>query len=381
MSFFPIKTMKNQINIVLSDLGGLALIQGVCSGISIAASIGRGQGRKRGYFFGGTTRYDQWQRPVQEDTLFDIASLTKPLCTTLCTLALLEAGAINLATDCCKILDIQSLRKDALTVGHILNHCTGLPAYHPFYADYVPKPNRAHMTSITARIIAEPLINCPGTHSVYSDFGFILLGQVIEKIGKAGLDQIFNRYLAQPLHLEQEIQFRPCSEAGNQTRDCLSIAATENCPWRNTVIQGEVHDEHCWLMGGVAGHAGLFATARGVLQLCESILDCWQNEARHPVFTQATLKTALEWKSSCGGWRLGFDSPSFEKSSTGQFFSPRSVGHLGFTGTSFWIDPERDLVVVLLTNRVHPSRENLKIRTFRPYFHDQLWENLGKGKN
>lgn len=373
--------MKNQINIVLRELCDQALAQGVCSGVSAAVSIGCDQERIRGYSSLGTTRSDQWQRPVQEATLFDIASLTKPLCTTLCTLALLENGSLDLSTDCGNILGLQPVRKESLTVGHILNHCTGLPAYHPYFAEYAPHPSRAHMATITARIAAEPLCYTPGLHSVYSDFGFIILGQVIEKISQTGLDNFFCQRLAKPLHLEREILFLPCSEAGGQSRERLEIVATENCPWRGTLIQGEVHDEHCWLMGGVAGHAGLFATARAVLHLCEGLLDCWQKGECHPPFSQATLKTALEWRSSNGGWRLGFDSPAPEKSSSGRYFSRRSVGHLGFTGTSFWIDPERDLIVVLLTNRVHPYRENLKIRTFRPYFHDQLWEKLALNKH
>ena len=142
-------------------------------------------------------------------------------------------------------------------------------------------------------------------------------------------------------------------------------------------MQGEAHDEHCWLMGGVAGHAGLFGTLRGVMGLCAMILDVWNNrgKASFPC-GQELLREALTTRHKNGSWCLGFDTPTPGHSSSGQYFSPQSVGHLGFTGTSFWIDPLHDIAIVLLTNRVHPSRINEKIRIFRPYFHDYIMERL-----
>ena len=134
-------------------------------------------------------------------------------------------------------------------------------------------------------------------------------------------------------------------------------------------MKGEVHDEHCWLLGGVAGHAGLFGTAAGVLRLCEALLDGWKGRERNCGWA-AVLPQALQRQLAHQTWCMGFDTPTAGASSSGSFFAPSSVGHLGFTGTSFWIDPERELIVVLLSNRVHPSRENIRIRQFRPRFHD-----------
>jgi CubicO group peptidase (beta-lactamase class C family) len=179
------------------------------------------------------------------------------------------------------------------------------------------------------------------------------------------------------LGLAEDLFFLPLDRplAVDRTR----IAATESCRWRGRTLQGEVHDEHGWLMGGVAGHAGLFGTLHGVLALGEWILDLWQGRTEHSTIPVALLRTALERQLANGTWCLGFDTPTVGSSSSGRYFSPCSVGHLGFSGTSFWIDPKRDVVVVLLTNRVHPSRENTRIRRFRPFFHDQVMACLLAG--
>jgi CubicO group peptidase (beta-lactamase class C family) len=133
-------------------------------------------------------------------------------------------------------------------------------------------------------------------------------------------------------------------------------------------------------MGEVAGHAGLFGTVKGVLSITEHILGQWQGIKKHPNIENNDLKKALERKYAERTWTCGFDTPSKKGSTSGSYFSPESVGHLGYTGTSFWIDPIEDIVVVLLTNRVHPTRENKKIREFRPLFHDTVMERVGELK-
>jgi CubicO group peptidase (beta-lactamase class C family) len=209
---------------------------------------------------------------------------------------------------------------------------------------------------------------------VYSDLGYIILGYLIEKIEEKNLATIFKQKICDPLQLTEKLFFLSICPYLSVKKE--KIAATEDCPWRKKLIQGEVHDEHCWLMGGVAGHAGLFGTAESVLVLCETLLDCWQGTKHHPAFTNGVLRHAFEWKKETSNWALGFDRPTPGKSSCGHFISAQSVGHLGFTGTSFWIDPQHNVVVVLLTNRVHPSRENMKIREFRPLFHNTLMNNI-----
>ena len=142
------------------------------------------------------------------------------------------------------------------------------------------------------------------------------------------------------------------------------------------MLQGEVDDEHCWLMNGVAGHAGLFGTIQGVLEMSAHILNQWQGREEHPAYSNTLLQIALTKQYSDQTWCKGFDTPSQPGSSAGEYISGKSVGHLGFTGTSFWIDPEKDMVIVLLTNRIHPTRDNEKIKKFRPLLYDAVYQAM-----
>jgi len=367
--------MKNQLNIVLREVCERGLAGGVSSGISAAVSVVKKKVRYRGSFSGGVTRYGQSGVKIETSTLFDLASLTKPLCTTLCILTLIAAEKISWQDRLLFLFDSNlPPEKKKITIQDILHHSSGLPAYKPYFMAYKPHASRENISLILRDIINEPLAYPTGRTCLYSDLGFIVLGELIGKIGKRPLDQFYRQQITEPLHLAEHLLFLPLD--GSSHKEKKRIAATEDCPWRKTVIQGEVHDEHCWLMGGVAGHAGLFGTADAVLRLCECLMDCWLERANHPAFSNDLLRYALNWKNSTNSWRLGFDSPSPGQSSSGRYFSPHSVGHLGFAGTSFWMDPERDVIVVLLTNRVHPSRENMKIKEFRPFFHDFLMERI-----
>ena len=366
--------MKNQLNIVIKEACERGLISGVYSGVSAAVSVVKKKVRYRGCFSGGMTRYDLAGVPVEAGTLFDLASLTKPLCTTLCTLHLVYSGRVHWNDTCHTLLDKHSPEKKRITIENILHHASGLPAYKPYYLKFLPKSSQETAIQIICNIKNESLEYLTGTTCVYSDLGFILLGSFLEKVEKLSLDQLFKNQITEPLGLAEKIHFMPLE--GSLQKEKSTIAATEDCPWRKKIMQGEVHDEHSWLMGGVAGHAGLFGTAEGVLCLCECLLDCWQDRDSHPAFSNDLIRHALNWKDSRQSWRLGFDSPTPGLSSSGSFFTPQSVGHLGFTGTSFWIDPEQNIIVVLLTNRVHPSRENIKIRKFRPFFHDFIMKRI-----
>jgi len=352
------------------------LAQGVYAGVSAAVSIRKTKVRYRGKFSGGVTRYDPQGMKVATSTLFDLASLTKPLCTTLCTLALFTAGKMDWQNANLSLLDVDlPSEKSDITVLDMLHHSSGLPAYRPYFAAFEPHASRDNRIAVRRRILDEPLAYPSGSTCLYSDLGFILLGQLIEKVTGQPLDQFYRQQIIEPLQLTESLLFLPVNELS--TTEKSAIAATENCPWRHALLQGEVHDEHCWLMGGIAGHAGLFGTADGVLRLCECLMDCWQGRGRHPAFSDQLLRSALTWNKPGNSWRLGFDTPSPGQSSSGRYFSRQSVGHLGFTGTSFWMDPERDIIVVLLTNRVHPSRANVQIKEFRPFFHDFLMERIG----
>ena len=227
------------------------------------------------------------------------------------------------------------------------------------------------------RKLQETLEHAPGSTSLYSDLGFILLGRIIEKKAGCILAHYVEEKVLRPLNLEKKIFFNPLFE-GKKSTSKTDFVATENCPWREKILCGEVHDDNCYSMGGVAGHSGLFGNIEGVTTYAGMILDMWKGVAKHPNINKEDLEGFLVRQQKIPGssWALGFDTPAKKESSSGNHLSQKSIGHLGFTGTSFWIDPEKDTVIVLLTNRVHPSRENIKIKQFRPYFHDRVMEKL-----
>lgn len=367
--------MENQLNKKLITVVGKGLEDKVFCGISAGISVGHKDERLRALVSGGTTRSDSLERVVKQTTLFDLASLTKPLCTVLCTLHLIDQGKLGLHDTLNKSFHTE---KQAIEIRHLLRHASGLPAYKPYYQQFAARQSPENKDRLLDLIATEALAYPTGSTALYSDLGFILLGNLIEQRAGMGLNRLFHEQIALPLGLVNQLLFLPIGAHGGYDR--LEIAATEHCGWRQLTMQGEVHDEHCWLMGGVAGHAGLFGTIGAVMSLCELLLDIWKGYATHPAFRSELLCRALTDKDPQSGWCLGFDTPTPGKSSSGRYFSSASVGHLGFSGTSFWIDPEKEVVAVLLTNRIHPSRHNEQIRSYRPFFHDQLMEIICRGE-
>ncbi|MDD2463349.1 MAG: serine hydrolase [Desulfobulbus sp.] len=363
------KKMEIQLNKRLSAVAEQGLNDRVFCGIAAGISMGHKGNRSRALFSGGKTRMGRLGRNVNQTTLFDLASLTKPLSTVLCTLNVVSRGILDWEDT------LESFFPGApqtIRIKHLLQHSSGLPAYKPYYQQFPPRQSWENKTQLIDWIVREPLAYPTGSTSVYSDLGFILLGKLIEKCGGMRVDQLFEKKITKPMGLDNQLLFIPIGE--QKGGDRLDIAATEECDWRKTTMQGEVHDEHCWLMGGVSGHAGLFGTIEAVMRLAELLLDVWKGYTTHPAFPSALLRKVLTEKHPHSGWCLGFDTPTPGGSSSGSHFCSASVGHLGFSGTSFWIDPLKEVVVVLLTNRIHPTRNNVKIRTYRPYFHDQLME-------
>jgi serine-type D-Ala-D-Ala carboxypeptidase len=261
--------------------------------------------------------------------------------------------------------------KQQITLRSLLSHSSGLTAYQPWFKTFAPIQQQDNKARLLRLILNETLTYAPESRCLYSDLGFILLGCIAEELTNKNLAVNFQERIAAPLGLAKELFYQVSSE---QRQGC---AATERCPWRGRMLRGEVHDEHCWLLHGLAGHAGLFGTVSGVLRLCGAILDSWKGGAATCSWA-AFLPQGLEPQLSDQTWCLGFDRPTPGSSSSGRHFSAPSIGHLGFTGTSFWIDPEQELIVVLLSNRVHPSRENNKIRQFRPWFHDAAIEAMAR---
>ena len=314
-------------------------------------------------------------RQLTQSTLFDLASLTKPLATVLALLCLAQEKKITLDAPLAALLqrDVPAEKKK-ITLRHLLNHCSGFAAHRPFYLQLVNHAPQRRKDILLDLILTDELAYPVGDRALYSDLGFMVLGRIVEIQAGLPLDLYVREKVMAPLGLADALGFKPVEK---MKRD---FAATELCPWRHKVLAGEVHDDNTWAVGGVAGQAGLFGDIDSVLSLASFLLAVWQGKAVHPNFSGALLREFLRRQEMVkdSSWALGFDTPSPVGSSAGRYISPTSVGHLGFTGTSFWIDPARELVMVLLTNRVHPSRANNLIREFRPLFHERVMEMLRK---
>lgn len=360
---------------ILRELCQSGVDRNFFSGCMAGISVGSGRDHQRFIAGAGKCTYEANAQIVNRATFFDLASLTKPLCTTLCILVLIKQGKLKWDTplvDCLKELKNDPYKRN-IRIEHLLTHSSGLEAYRPYFRFFKSVFTEEDKARLLRYITYEKKVDEPGINNIYSDLGYILLGEIIERKTGQRLDHFFTEQIARKLNLENDLFFIPINqESANQSiQDC---AATEKCPWRGRVIQGEVHDEHCWLMGGIAGHAGLFGTIDGVLRLCELMLDQWVGKGDSPFLSGQLFKQLFTIPNNKLTWYRGFDRPTPGGSSSGHYFSEKSAGHLGFSGTSFWMDPEKKTVVVLLTNRIHPSRENINIRSFRPWFHDKIME-------
>ena len=317
---------------------------------------------------------------VTENTVFDLASLTKPLATTLALMVLAARGRIKVDNPLGEVLPHSWLPQDkrGLTLKALLAHRAGLPAWRPFYQEGLAAPLDERPTLLERLAAAAPLEYTPDSATVYSDLGFMLLKAVVEAAAGENLDAFCRREIYRPLGLTV-LGFNPLKHPGAAG---LSFAATETglIPGRN--IYGEVHDENAWAAGGLAGHAGLFGRGREVFTLMAALYRAFHGQEVPPL-SPSVLRTFLT-PPLAGGRALGFDGPAPNASgcSAGRFFSPSTVGHTGFTGTSFWLDLKLGQMVVLLTNRVHRGRDNLEgIRAFRPRFHEAASTALGFNKS
>ena len=321
--------------------------------------------------------------PVRPDTVFDVASLTKPLATTAVLMTLVAEGRLSV-TDTLgdRLPGLAGTDKGAIDLASLLAHSSGMPAWRPFGEDIVralgeaAAGTEATRAEVARRVAAEALESPPGTSEAYSDLGFMLLGRVVEAAAEARLDEAFASRIAGPLRLARSF-FVPI-EAGRAEACPVpveEVAATERCPTRGRVLRGEVHDDNAFVLGGVAPHAGLFSSAADVAREVSAMFDAWAG--RRGVFDPGVVRAFCSARPLPGGTYVpGFDTPSTTGSSAGDRHPPRLVGHLGFTGTSFWLDLDSGTVVVLLTNRVHPTRANEAIKAFRPVIHDAVWDAL-----
>ena len=314
--------------------------------------------------------------PVKRDTIFDLASLTKPLSTTLCLMKLVDEGKLELDQTLSRLIpNPVPSDKENLTPRQLLSHSAGFTDWKPFYLDLVAYESDQRKGILREQILKDPLAYSPGEDYLYSDLGFMILEWIIEEITGMSMREFVEKGFYLPLSLKRTFLstvplLMPFKKA--------VFAATQDCPWRKRVIQGEVDDENAWALGGYSGHSGLFGPAEEVYVVVNLLREHYFG-TRKDYFKPETVKAFLTRQDMVKGsdWCLGWDSRAKENSSAGRHFSRNSVGHTGFTGTSVWADLDRDIIVILLTNRVHPTRENEKIKSFRPALHDLIMEELG----
>ena len=311
----------------------------------------------------GRFTYEPEAPETSPDSIFDVASLTKIVATTSMAMILYELGLLDLDMPGVAMVPefaADNPRNPEVTMRMLLTHSSGLPAYEKLFLEAKDRE------ALLAAAFATQLTADPGTRAEYSDIGFIILGVALERLAEEPLDSFCRREVFGPLGM-LHTAFRPPASWHD------SIPPTvDDRGFRQRVIQGEVYDENANVMGGVASHSGLFATAGDLAIFANAML-----EGERPILRPETLAVFTRRESSPPGTTraLGWDTPS-SPSQAGKYFSPHSFGHLGYTGTSLWIDPERQLSVVLLTNRTWPDSANHAIKQFRPRFHDAVVEAM-----
>ncbi|MGH9861050.1 MAG: glycoside hydrolase family 3 N-terminal domain-containing protein [Candidatus Acidiferrales bacterium] len=336
----------------------------------------------------GKHTYEAKAPDVAADTIYDLASLTKPIVTATAVAMLVEAGRLQLDLPVARYVPEfaagpQPDWRARVTLQHLLTHSSGLPSHKPYFAEVAPRrtsrpasasgrdsTDEAAKAHLLARIFAEPLETEPGGRAQYSDLGFILLGEVVERVTGQTVAEFATKHIFQPLGMATA-QFNPAKDLRAR------IPPTEmDANFRRRLVHGQVHDENAFVMGGAAGHAGMFGTADDVARFAQMLLNggiyAHQRLLRRSTVGRFTSRVDVAGTPRALGWVV----PT-EPSSSGKYFSASGFGHTGYTGTSLWLDPEKELFVILLTNRVHPTRDNTKIDQVRPALHDAVIESLG----
>lgn len=359
----------------LADLIESRIAEGLLPGAVVA--VGRAHGVAFHRAFGRRALVPRRER-MSLTTIFDLASLTKVMATTASVILLVADGSVALDAPVATYLPSFAERgKEKITVRHLLTHSSGLRPWRAYHADLVERDRRRGeqvvgtpdgKREITNRVLRSAPVHEPGEASVYGDLDFIALGALVEAVAGEELDAFCARRIYQPLGLV-DTHFNHLPYTGERAR----YAATEQCSWRERVLWGEVHDPNAWAMGGVAGHAGLFSTAREVLRFGQEMLAADRGESA--LFPAEVAREFFRRQEIApeSDWALGWDTPTEGQSTSGRHFSKRSIGHTGFTGTSLWIDLERGMVMVFLSNRIHLVAKRSRFE-LRPFVHDLVWE-------
>jgi len=303
--------------------------------------------------------------PVASETPFDLASVTKIFAGTA-MLALFDERRFALDDPIVSIIPEfggHDARRKSVTFRHLLTHTSGLPA-HVSFRDEVAS------AAVIARVCATPLTSVPGSTVAYSDLGFMLVGTAIERLSRCPLSEVVTERVLEPLRAV-DAGYNPPPDVRRR------IVCTERDSWRGRLLQGEVHDENCWAMGGVSAHAGLFARAATVADIGEAYRDGGIASGGRLLSRHTAIASTREWARNADerrglAWALRTD----QRQSCGSLFGPRSFGHTGYTGTSLWVDPDRALTVALLTNRVYFTRDPQPVFQFRAAVHDAVVEDL-----
>ncbi len=314
----------------------------------------------------GASTYEDDAFPIEPATVYDIASLTKVVATTAIAMLLFQRGVLDVDTPLGELLPgfvvgrSSGERARHVTLRHLLAHNSGLPGYVEFFH------TASSPDALLRACLQLPLEAEPGSRFLYSDPGFILLGKALEVLIREPLDSFIHREICAPLQLDAT-RYNPRRSA------TLAIPPTEeDRTFRHRRIQGEVQDENAWVLNGVAGHAGLFSNVPDLLRFAGAIL-----RSRSDLFAADTINQFAHLQGPDGSsYALGWDTPSEGYSSAGRHFSKRSIGHLGYSGCSLWIDLDAEIAIVLLTNRTWPDRKTQLVREVRPAFHDAIRESI-----
>lgn len=302
--------------------------------------------------------------PLAKGTLYDVASITKPVATASSLMVLLEKGSLSLEDRVLEFLpEFDSPEKNGIKLRHLLTHTSGLPGWEDLYNHDGGQAEALH------RLLNIPLQHPTGTAMIYSDPGFLVLGEILRRISGQSLEEFFYRNVALPLQMNRSA-FNPLTKGWE-----ITIAPTQYCPFRKQLLRGIVHDENAFAFGGDGGNAGLFSTAHDLHRFCRMILAKGELEGVRVLATRTVeLMTANHNPRKLPPKGLGWDvaGEGFGYMSCGELMRPGSIGHAGFTGTSFWMEPRSGLMVILLSNRVHISREKNQpaMMRFRPRLHN-----------
>lgn len=330
--------------------------------------------------FGARHLEDANPPSVTTSTPFDIASLTKPMVGSVLSMQAVDEGLLDWETPVDEIVPEWRTHPDKAardtTFLQLLNHTSGLPDWHPFFDDHPVDPDKTGAErafgAIVDTIARTPLEAPPGDRHAYSDLGYLLITRALETLFDETIDELARTRIFEPLNLERT----DYASRRRQIQPVDDAVATERCPHRKRLIRGTVHDTNTNVIGGVSTHAGVFSTAEEVLAFGQHLLSVDREDTEaSPVIPRPQLRFC--WSSRSGseaGHHLaGWDTPSGDQSSAGRGCDPDlTVGHLGFTGTSLWIERRRGIVAVLLTNRVYPTRENDRIRPLRIAFQETI---------